>query len=128
MKEVVFLGKEREEVIDTTIVNQTFPIGVFVAFIYDEDKDEDIFELAVQENGVEDEDINNWTEYLVGSNTLKVFISDGDVIFRNNITGEFMYTNESIVKQADDVHILNEPESSFLRRLNIPVIEESCCA
>lgn len=113
----------KEEIIDTQIIGQKFKKGIFIAEILDDDKDEDIFNIAIQENNPDDKNINHWTQYLVGTNTTDVYMSDGNVMFRNNIDKSIMQTNESIVKRANDVYILDTQKSNLFLPINFALIE-----
>lgn len=112
-----------DEIIETHVVGQKFKEGVFIAEIYEYDKDEDIFDLAIQENNPDDKNFKHWTQYIVGINTNDVFVSDGNVVFRNNITGEIMSTNETIVKIADDVLVLKVQDPTLLLASNMVLPE-----
>lgn len=104
-----YLPEQKDsEFIDVSATNQVFPIGEFIAYIHDDDKDEDVFNLYIDESNSSDQDIENWSQYMIGKCDDNYHTSDGQTVFMNTKSGEILITPESIVKLASDVTFFSD--------------------
>jgi len=94
-----------DQIIDTELLNQTFPIGLSISLFLDDDKDEDILKSFSNE----EVNINHWDQYMISDNTCNVGISDGQVFFINKKTKNMLMTTDTVVKSANDVRFLSNP-------------------
>ncbi len=91
------------EVIDVEAIASEFPDGTFIAKIHDDCFDDHIFECLYGHDNYE-----GWQQLLVGESMAGSYVSDGQVVFISP-SGDVEWTQESSVKRAEDITLLQLP-------------------
>jgi len=74
-----------------------------VAKIHEDSFDEDMFEFLYGHDN-----FKGWIQLMIGESIKGSYVSDGQIVFVSP-TGEIKWTNETAVKLAEDIAILNIP-------------------
>ncbi len=121
MSNIVTIEKKEEKIIDTEVLNQKFPVGQFIGLVNRDAMDENSFDCYCLHHHI-DNDIENWTQLIVGENDLSYSVSDGETFWVCNrdvegvcMKGEIVNTRETAVFQAEDVVFLNLSEQNNLK-------------
>jgi len=102
--------------IEGEILKNYLPEGSFAVLVHPDSFDENIFETYLEYEGLDldEADKKEWLEVLLVDNSpAGAYVIQGQVLFANKVTEQVILTNDTAVKQSEDVSLIGEGKSAI---------------